>query len=43
MEEHLMKVDMGKRICGEGQIAKQINDLMKLERLKYFKNKRIPS
>ena len=29
----------GKRMRGEGQIAKQINDLVKLARLKYFKNK----
>ena len=32
----------GKRMRGEGQIAKQINDLVKLARLKYFKDKRIP-
>ena len=29
----------GVRMRGEGQIAKQINDLMKLARLKYFKDK----
>jgi hypothetical protein len=27
---------------GEGQIAKQINDLVKLARFKYFKNKEMP-
>lgn len=32
----------GVRMRGEGQIAKQINDLVKLARLKYFKNKRMP-
>jgi len=32
----------GKRMRGEGNIAKQINDLVKLARLKYFKNKRTP-
>jgi len=32
----------GKRMRGEGQIAKQINDLVKLARLKYFKDKRMP-
>jgi DNA repair photolyase len=32
----------GKRIRGEGQIAKQINDLIKLARLKYFNDKRMP-
>ena len=32
----------GKRMRGEGQIAKQINDLVKLARLKYFKNKGMP-
>jgi DNA repair photolyase len=32
----------GKRMRGEGQIAKQIHDLMKLARLKYFKNKAMP-
>ena len=30
------------RMRGEGQIAKQINDLMHLARLKYFKRKRMP-
>ncbi len=29
----------GKRMSGEGKIAKQINDLVKIARLKYFKNK----
>ena len=29
----------GKRMRGEGQIAKQINDLVKLARLKYFKTR----
>lgn len=29
----------GTRMRGEGEIAKQINDLIKLARLKYFKNK----
>ncbi|RKE98918.1 PA0069 family radical SAM protein [Ichthyenterobacterium magnum] len=29
----------GKRMRGEGEIAKQINDLVKLAKLKYFKNK----
>ncbi len=32
----------GKRMKGEGQIAKQINDLVKLARLKYFKDKSWP-
>ncbi|WP_179353459.1 PA0069 family radical SAM protein [Winogradskyella vidalii] len=32
----------GKRMCGEGQIAQQINDLVKLARLKYFKGKAMP-
>ncbi len=32
----------GVRMCGEGQIAKQINDLVTLARLKYFKNKEMP-
>lgn len=32
----------GKRMRGEGNIAKQLNDLMKLARLKYFKEKRMP-
>jgi DNA repair photolyase len=32
----------GVRMRGEGQIAKQINDLIQLARLKYFKNKTIP-
>ncbi|WP_412987615.1 PA0069 family radical SAM protein [Pontimicrobium sp. IMCC45349] len=32
----------GKRMRGEGQIAKQIHDLIKLARLKYFKNKAMP-
>lgn len=32
----------GKRMRGEGQIAKQINDLVKLARLKYFKGKAMP-
>ncbi len=32
----------GKRMHGEGQIAKQINDLMCLAKLKYFKGKQMP-
>ncbi|WP_299523549.1 PA0069 family radical SAM protein [Winogradskyella sp.] len=32
----------GIRMRGEGHIAKQINDLMTLARLKYFKNKTMP-
>lgn len=32
----------GVRMHGEGQIAKQINDLIALARLKYFKGKKIP-
>ena len=32
----------GLRMRGEGQIAKQINDLIKLARSKYFKNKVMP-
>ncbi len=32
----------GVRMRGEGQIAKQINDLVKLARLKYFKDKHMP-
>tara|TARA_R110000751_G_scaffold306879_2_gene426469 strand:- start:1053 stop:2126 length:1074 start_codon:yes stop_codon:yes gene_type:complete len=32
----------GHRMRGEGQIAKQINDLVKLARLKYFKGKLMP-
>ncbi|MCT4629568.1 PA0069 family radical SAM protein [Winogradskyella sp.] len=32
----------GLRMRGEGQIAKHINDLMQLARLKYFKNKTMP-
>lgn len=32
----------GTRMCGEGHIAKQIHDLMKLARLKYFKDKSMP-
>ena len=32
----------GVRMRGEGQIAKQINDLVKLARLKYFSNKSMP-
>lgn len=32
----------GVRMRGEGQIAKQINDLMVLARLKYFKDKSMP-
>ncbi|WP_047549557.1 PA0069 family radical SAM protein [Psychroserpens sp. Hel_I_66] len=32
----------GQRMKGEGQIAKQINDLVKLARLKYFKDKAMP-
>lgn len=32
----------GTRMRGEGEIAKQINDLIKLARLKYFKGKSMP-
>ncbi len=32
----------GTRMRGEGEIAKQINDLVKLARLKYFKDKAMP-
>lgn len=32
----------GTRMRGEGEIAKQINDVVKLARLKYFKKKTIP-
>lgn len=32
----------GKRMTGEGNIAKQIHDLMKLARLKYFKDSHMP-
>ncbi|WP_195806600.1 PA0069 family radical SAM protein [Winogradskyella helgolandensis] len=32
----------GVRMRGEGQIAQQINDLVKLARLKYFKNREMP-
>lgn len=32
----------GVRMRGEGQIAKQINNLVKLARLKYFENKGMP-
>lgn len=32
----------GTRMRGEGEIAKQINDLVKLARLKYFKDSRMP-
>ena len=32
----------GTRMRGEGEIAKQINDLVKLARLKYFKDKVMP-
>ncbi|RIA08300.1 DNA repair photolyase [Flavobacteriaceae bacterium MAR_2010_72] len=32
----------GERMRGEGEIAKQINDLVKLARLKYFKGKSMP-
>ncbi|OUR98129.1 radical SAM protein [Flavobacteriales bacterium 33_180_T64] len=32
----------GQRMRGEGEIAKQINDLVKLARLKYFKGKSMP-
>ena len=33
----------GDRMRGEGQMAQQINDLVKLARLKYFKNKVMPT
>jgi DNA repair photolyase len=32
----------GTRMSGEGEVAKQINDLVKLAKLKYFKNKAMP-
>ncbi len=32
----------GAPMRGEGEIAKQINNMMNLARLKYFKNKSIP-
>ncbi|WP_298900993.1 PA0069 family radical SAM protein [uncultured Psychroserpens sp.] len=32
----------GKRMRGEGQIAKHINDMVRLARLKYFKDKAMP-
>jgi len=32
----------GKRMRGEGHIAKQINDMVALARLKYFRNKKMP-
>ena len=32
----------GTRMRGEGKIAKQINDMVRLVRLKYFKNKQMP-
>jgi DNA repair photolyase len=32
----------GKRMRGEGHIAKQIHDLIRLARLKYFKNREMP-
>jgi DNA repair photolyase len=32
----------GTRMCGEGKIAEQINQLVKLARLKYFKGKEMP-
>ncbi|WP_460220523.1 PA0069 family radical SAM protein [Psychroserpens sp. MEBiC05023] len=32
----------GQRMRGEGEIAKQINDLVKLARLKYFRGKNMP-
>lgn len=33
---------IGTRMRGEGEIAKQINDMVKLAKLKYFKNKSMP-
>lgn len=33
----------GKRMRGEGHVAKQIHDLMRLARLKYFKDKAMPT
>ncbi|RCW93473.1 PA0069 family radical SAM protein [Winogradskyella arenosi] len=38
----LNESDYGKRMHGEGQIAQQINDMVRLARLKYFKNKAMP-
>ncbi len=32
----------GTRMRGEGEIAKQINDLVKLAKMKYFKNRKMP-
>ena len=32
----------GTRMCGEGKIAEQINNLVKIGRQKYFKNKEMP-
>ncbi|HUH28325.1 PA0069 family radical SAM protein [Gelidibacter sp.] len=34
---------IGIRMHGEGEIAKQINDMVKLAKLKYFKNKSMPT
>ncbi|WGD35679.1 PA0069 family radical SAM protein [Olleya sp. YS] len=39
---HLNDSRYGTRMRGEGQIAKQINDLVKLARHKYFKDKAMP-
>jgi len=33
----------GARMRGEGKIAEQLNDLVKLARQKYFKNKGMPT
>ena len=33
----------GTRMRGEGEIAKQINDLVKLARIKYFRNTSMPN
>ncbi|MFD1016917.1 PA0069 family radical SAM protein [Winogradskyella rapida] len=38
----LNESEYGKRMHGEGQIAQQINDMVRLARLKYFKNKGMP-
>lgn len=39
---HLNDSRIGTRMRGEGEIAKQINDMVKLAKLKYFKNKSMP-
>lgn len=39
---HLNDSRIGTRMRGEGEMAKQINDMVKLAKLKYFKNKSMP-